>query len=407
MKKQLFLMTIMAGAICLTSCEQKQGPDVPPTPQDSTKITVNPHEVVLTAEEPSVRLAATLDPADPTATIVWSSSDTTVATVTSRGYVEATGYGECYIYASVGKAKDSCHIQVKSFLESLTFTNVAFYSPDTTTALVDPTTGEFITDTITSSDGTKYVCYIIEGTMLVFSDGIYINNSAKYDGAEQGAIIEINAPMYYGTEYLNPEEGAVRFALGKWLITSDPKADRECAPAQIDENEYVKQMKSAIEAILAEDNYSQYLKAAGATVTGPVVEVLEYNAEGEGYYSSYIPSALCEEGEFIVGDPSEVSNYMRKLDYSEVTYKAFAMDTVFGSSLVTGLNLGYNEETDEIFFNDEKVHFDESITSIYGTKSAKIAARRPISETAILNDNDMANLEKQIKDKNIRVIRVK
>ena len=415
MKKQLFLMAIMAGAICLTSCEQKQGPDVPPGPDTTktdVKVTVNPHEVVLTAEEPSIRLAATLDPADATATIVWSSSDTTVATVTSRGYVEATGYGECYIYASVGKSKDSCHIAVKTFLESLIFNNAAIANVDTTYAK-DPETGEYVVEEVTAGDGSKWNCYLAMATLYVFSDGFYVNNSGQFDGTEQGAILEVQAPMYYGTQYLNPEQGGVQFSLGEWgVFERDEETAHVGKPGKVDETEYVKQMKLFVEEFNAGGSgYGQYLKAAGETFSGTTVAVLEYDAEAEGYYNSSIPDAICKQAYFSLGAASSVSKYMRVLDFSTVTLQSLAMDTVFGSNLVTGLNLGYNTATDQIFLNDENVYYDEPFTTTFGEvpQGEEVAAAKTPMHMPILSEEPevMANLEKQIKDKNIRVIRVK
>jgi len=411
MKKQLFFMAIMAGAICLTSCEKPVGPVVPPTPQDSTKITVNPREVVLTAEEPSIRLAATLDPADPTATITWSSSDTTVAVVTSRGYVEATGYGECYIYASVGKAKDSCHVQVKTYLESLIFNNAALWRVDTTVAK-DPATGEYIIDTVTAGDGSVWRCYLAEALLYVFSDGFYVNNSGYLDGTEQGAVLEVTAPMYYGTKYLNPEQGGVQFSLGEWgVLERDEEYPHVGHPGKVDETEYVKQMKLFVDELNAGGSgYGQYLKAAGETFTGAVIDIFEYDADDATYYTSYIPAAVCDYAYFSLGAASTVSQYMRQLDFSTVTIKSLAMDTVFGSNLVTGLNLGYDATNDQVFFNDDKVYYDEPFTTTFGEVPADVspATLTPMHMPVISEDPALkARLEKQIKDKNIRVIRMK
>ena len=127
MKKQLMFVALFASAVSLVGCEEPNKP-VDPTPGGDVKIVVNPHEVVLTEEEPTIRLSATLNPADASATIVWSSSDDQIATVTNRGVVEAVDFGECYIYASVGDAKDSCHVIVKSYLESLIFNGAVMAS---------------------------------------------------------------------------------------------------------------------------------------------------------------------------------------------------------------------------------------------------------------------------------------
>lgn len=408
MKKQLMFVALFASAVSLVGCVDPNQP-VDPTPGGDVKIVVNPHEVVLTAEEPTIRLSATLDPADASATIVWSSSDDQIATVTNRGVVDAVAFGECYIYASVGDAKDSCHVIVKSYLESLIFNGAVMANVDTTYAR-DPKTGEYKVDTIEASDGSKWRVYLSMATLWVFSDGFYINSAGDFDGTEQGALLEIQAPMYYGTKYLNPEQGGVRFILGEWgVFEREEPTQHVGTPGALNETEYINQMKQFIEKFNAEDKgYANHLKAAGECVSGAQLTIMEYDAEQEGYLSSYIPEALCEHAYFSIGDPSPASEYMRLLDFSEIVYKPLAMDTTFAANW--GLNIGYDDE--HVYLNDEQVHYDESITSTYGEvpsgNESAIKARTPLN-MPILSENPalMAKIEQQIKDKNIRVIRMK
>lgn len=408
MKKQLFLMAIMAGAICLTSCEQKPGPDVPPGPDDSTKtdvkVTVNPHEVVLTAEEPSVRLAATLDPADPTATITWSSSDTTVAVVTSRGYVEATGYGECYIYASVGKAKDSCHVQVKTYLESILFNCAFLYDVDSTYAYSE-TEGKYIVDTIESSGGDTYYAYRSLATLWLFSDGFYINESGQLDGTEQGVIIEYQAPMWYATAYLNHTSRGTVFSLGDWAIREDAEnyAAHVSAPGSIDKDEFIAQMKGFIAAYNAGDeSYPNYLEAASKAVKMPYLGIRTYRTiSGQsGYFSSYIPDAIVDESVFTVtNDPYPASSWMYSLSYSNITFRP--LDGLWG------LNVD-EDEAGKLTLLDEEIYYADPINSIYGEYSSNAMQMMPtMAPLASENAEIKANLMRQLKDKNIRVIRMK
>lgn len=418
MKKQLFLMAIMAGAFCLTSCNPKDPvtPPTPPTPGGDTtkvdvKVTVTPHEVVLTAEEPTIRLAATLEPQDASVTIAWSSSDTLVATVTERGIVEATGYGDCFIYAAVGEAKDSCHVMVKSYLETVIFNSAILWDVDTTYAK-DPKSGEYKVDTLEASDGSVWHCYLSLATLYVFSDGLYINNSGDFDGTTQGTILVVEAPMYYGTKYLNPEQGGVQFSLGEWAVMEREEPTAHVGkPGFVEKDEYIKQMKLFINEFNAGgEGYAQYLKAAGEAVKASQLNILEYNADHEGYINSYIPDAICDNAYFSLGGAASFSQYMRMLDFSTVTFRPFEMDTVFGSDLVSGLNLGWDDATETIYLNDEEIHFADAITSQYGEipTGEEAPAMKPlnmpiISEDAVLK----ARLEKQIKDKDIRVIRKK
>lgn len=408
MKKQLMFVALFASAVSLVGCEEPNKP-VDPTPGGDVKIVVNPHEVVLTEEEPTIRLSATLNPADASATIVWSSSDTLIATVTNRGVVDAVAYGDCYIYASVGDAKDSCHVIVKSYLESLIFNGAVMARADTTYAR-DPETGEYKVDTIEASDGSQWRVYLSMATLWVFSDGFYINNAAEFDGTEKGALLEIQAPIYYGTKYLNPEQGGVQFTLGKWgVFEREEPTPHVGTPGALNETEYINQMKQFIEKYNAKDDgYANHLKAAGECVSGALLTLMEYDAEAEGYLSSYIPEALCENAYFSLGAASPASDIMRMLDFSEIVYKPLAMDTTFGANW--GLNIGYDDE--HVYLNDEQVHYDESITSTYGEvpsdDESAVKAKTPLN-MPILSENPalMAKIEQQIKDKNIRVIRMK
>ena len=404
MKKEFFA-ALLLGAVILVGCNPKDDPQ-----GDVTAISVSPKSVVLNDNETSIRLACTLTPKGATATVNWSSSDTTIATVTSTGYVEAQAYGECYIYAQVGELKDSCHVEIKTYLESLIFNNAALWSVDTTAAK-DPVTGEYKVDTLEASDGSVWRCYLAEALLYVFSDGFYVNSSGYLDGTEKGTVLEVTAPMYYGTKYLNPEQGGVQFSLGQWgVFASEEKRAHVGNPGAIDETEYVNQMKLFVEEYNAGGSgYGQYLKAAGETFSGAIFDIFTYDAEDETYYTSYIPAAICDYAYFSLGAASDASQYMRQLDFSEVTIKPLALDTVFGSYLVTGLNLAYDEATEQISFNDDQVYFDEPFTTTYGEVPVDESPRAmtPMHMPVISEDAALkARLEKQLKDKNIRVIRI-
>lgn len=402
MKKNLFLIALIASTVCFVGCG-KDNNDPDPNPGSDVKVTVNPHEVTLTVEEPSVRLSATLDPADPTATIVWSSSDTTVAAVNSRGYVEATGYGDCYIYAAVGESKDSCHILVKSYLESILFTGAIVWEEDTTFAQ-NPKTGEFVVDTIEASDGSQYYAYKALATLFVFSDGFYVNSSGRLDGTEKGTILEIQAPMYYATAYLNNTDKGTIFCLGEWGVTDNIQYMKEGEPGKIsDEAEYLKQMKLFLEEYNAGgEGYGQYLKAAGELFEGATLGINEYDAEGEGYYSSYIPDAVCNEATMSLNGDFPASPYMCGMDYCIAKFTPLAYDW--------GMHL---EEVSpkQLALVDEEIHWDEPIISSYGEVPAdgnQVQAMKPLHLPVISEDPVLkASLEKQFSEKSIKVLRMK
>lgn len=401
MTKKFLAFALVASAVCITACQPK---DNPVGPQDGKSLVVNPHEVVLTAEAPNIRLSATLTPDDATATIAWSSSDTTVAVVTSRGYVEATGFGDCYIYASFGNLKDSCHVLVKTFLEAITFNNAYMYMPDTTDAL-DPETGEYIIDSVTASDGITYPAYKVQAKWELYSDGFYIDNTGHFAGTEKGVILEFTAPMYYATAYLLKEEKGAVFCLGDWAITAKEFEDnvKISKPGYVDEAEYIAEMKQFVEAYNAEDNsFRAHLQAAAEHVHAPLLNTYTYSTEGDqaGYSYSYIPDAFVTEGLFTVSNEDAVSKYMYKLDYSTFTFTQL--------DLFWGMNIEKDEEG-VLTLIDEDMHYADPVTVTYGVHPTSEAKRfTKVSEPAYFKDASFqAKHQQEIKDKNIRVIRAK
>ena len=402
MTKKFLAIALAISAVCITGCQPK---DTPVGPQDGKSLVITPHEVVLNDAEPTFRLSYTLTPNDPTATITWSSSDTLVATVTNRGFVEAAGYGECYIYASFGDAKDSCHVSVKTYLESVVFNSALIWDVDTTYRLDETGKPE-----ITEYAG--YKLYLTMATLYVLSDGLYYNNSGSLDGTETGVILQIDAPMYYASAYANNMKYGITYSIGEWVVNDTAHYTLETKPATINESEYMTQMKGFIAAYNenpeSSAGWAPFLRAANEAITGPTLEVIAYDEE-DGYYSQnlIIPDALCTDARFYL-DTTEfaLSQYMTPLRYSKVTFKPFTYSNVLGVSW--GLNLSVNE-ADEVVLNDENVHFDNEITSIYGevpTGKAEVQRRLiPLKARVISEDPALkANFEQKLNKYNIKVI---
>lgn len=368
MKKQLLFAVVALSAALLVGCD----PNKPTDPTSEASLTVTPKELVLVLGDSPISLTATLKPADAGKTIKWSSSNPDVVSVTNRGYVQALDYGDAYVYASVDGLKDSCYIHVQTFLESVVFNSAIELDEDTLYDLDKE--GKPIVYEIESSSGEKYRAYKSLATLAVFSEGFYVNASGKLDGSKEGVILEFQAPMYYATAYLNNTDRGTIFCLGEWTVTPTPDPDRmkEGPATELDEVEYVAQMKNSINAIVAgEQTYVAYWQAAAKAIKNASLNYYWYDTDDQGqggYYSNYVPEAICNSARLSLNADFPASARMCGLDYCEVVYQQFAQDTVFGPTwdVNWGLNLGYNEETEEVYFNDEKVHFNPVTKSVYG-----------------------------------------
>jgi hypothetical protein len=411
MKKQLLFAVVALSAALLVGCD----PNKPTDPSTKATLTISQKVLVLVKGDNPVGLTATLTPADAGKTIKWSSSNPDVVSVTNRGFVEAVEFGDAWIYATVDGLKDSCFCHVQTYMEGVIFNSAFLYNIDTT-YYADPTTGELPTRKITASSGETFLCYESEAYLWLFSDGFYVTNSYEFGGAKQGVILEMSAPIFYGTKYLNPgADGGIIFSLGEWQITDTAgNYMRQGFPGKLNEAEYIAQQKKAIAAFVADDaSYVNYWKAAANAFDGPTLKSYEYmNIEGEtGYFSSYVPEAIAKSARvYLSGDDFPASENMYPLDYSLVEFQQLATDTVFGLDM--GLNLGYNEETNEVYFNDDQVHYNPISKAVYGNvpgeaDEAAAPQMKVLRIPAHLENQEVATrLNEQIKNNpNITIIR--
>ena len=96
---------------------------ITPVQVPATAITLNTTSQKL-AEGKTVTLAATVTPADTTDTVVWTSSNTTVATVSADGVVTAVKEGTDVITATAGNVKATCKITVSKAVVKVTKVSV-------------------------------------------------------------------------------------------------------------------------------------------------------------------------------------------------------------------------------------------------------------------------------------------
>ena len=356
MKKNVFgVLSVLALSLVLVGCD----PDKKNDNGGITGLTITPNELTFADGDSEQRLSVTFTPSGATADVVWTSTDTTVATVNNKGVVTPVYYGEAKIVATAGNYSDTCYVKVKSFLETLTFNNACIWDLDT--LAIDG--GEI--HEIEASDKTKYKAYLAKVTMYVFSEGFYVNNSDALDGSQKGALVEFDAPMYYVTNYLNGGQGGIIFSLGDWGILDGQEENTAHVglPTAIDSVNYIKNMEGVVTKINASDKtYATELQAAGECFTNSRVVIMEYDTDESGkggYYSSYIPDAVVLEGLFSTSGRNTTYNNMMALDYSVFTYKAL-------SGGWYGCNVTVNDEETALIWVDKYIHFDDEITATYG-----------------------------------------
>lgn len=90
------------------------------------EITLNNSEVELFRGE-TVQLSATVDPSEHTSSLVWSSSNSAVATVSAGGLVTAISTGQAVIYAEVMGVKAECKVTVNNYVVKLDKSSIELY----------------------------------------------------------------------------------------------------------------------------------------------------------------------------------------------------------------------------------------------------------------------------------------
>lgn len=311
MKKSLFILAALAVVTAFTSCGDDKKKD-----GVATEISILPAEDVVLAEEGSIKLTISAQPdGAKIENVVWETSDTLVATVNERGLVTAVLPGECYITATMGELTAKRKVTVKSFLETIQFTQALLYDEDTTYA-------QGKVDTIEASDGSVYYAYKSMGELWLFSEGFFVNNEGMFDGAERAAVITVYAPFYYATAHLNNAERGTIFTLGEWAVTNSAELAGKShvgEPGAVNEAAYFEDMDGFFQGYVQGDAsvYQAYLQKAGDDFTGATINEWSYNVgdDGEGGYSySYIPSGIISEASFSL-NANGSSNIMCGLDF--------------------------------------------------------------------------------------------
>jgi hypothetical protein len=381
-------------------------------PNVLTGVAVTPAEVSMVPGD-EVRLTVTPVPAtavlNDTVSVTWVSSDTSVVVVNDMGTITAVGYGKANVTATCGEFTGVCAVWVKTYYENLTFTNAFIMNIDTTTF------GDEVHE-ITTSDGSEtFNCYLGMAELWLFSDGFYINESGHLDGGQYASYIRVYAPMWYGTQYLNPEKGGVKFSLGTWKLENLP-ADSVNAhigtPGTLNEEAYMAYMDAALQYYNAGDGqmFQTYLGLIGGyvkypagwpvAIQGPTMTTMEYivDESGEGGYTySYIPDGIVTEGQWSLNGDG-VSAFMMGMDYNYLKFREIANNADY----IWGCNWLFNEDGSEIAWGDEGVmHWGEEVVYQLGElPTAEAPKMEPLHAPVMKIDYPeiAERIEKQLKE---------
>ena len=136
MKKFIIIISVMAAfAAAFTSCEKEAIVGT----ADGEGLYLNKVELTLVKGN-SEALVATVTPKD-AAKLKWASADEAVATVDSKGLVQAVGAGETTITATAAGRKVECVVFVQSPVTALTLDKTEVYIKKGETAEVNATVG--------------------------------------------------------------------------------------------------------------------------------------------------------------------------------------------------------------------------------------------------------------------------
>lgn len=394
MKKSIFsFILVAAAAVAMVGCKPGGGSEG----DDVTSVTIKPAEITLSEGE-TYRLTATVLPEGTTAEKVWASSDTIICTVDAKGNIAANTVGSCNITCTVGDKTGVCKVTVKGYEENLVFTMGILYDFE------DPDKDAEWRE-IEASSGEKFNVTKVNAIFYLFSEGLYINNSGQFDGADRGAMLEIEAPMFYGDSAHN-NGGSVYFSLGDYLIDADSAARgyAHCAyPGEIaDKANYIKNVVGGWnDALTGGSDYKTMWEAAAAEIKHTRLTELEYNAEAGGYVNSYLSEGYPVAGGWYFSGRSATYTYMYAMDYCYI--QGFVLNNDY-ENYFSGVKVEVNADSTAYVPTDDKI-YGRNIDWVYGDIDLAPARKHaPVQMVAFKRQfpEAAAQIEKQLNTKNLR-----
>lgn len=261
---------------------------------------------------------------------VWTSSDTTVAKVSTAGVVTGVDYGEADITVVSGTREATCRVVVKNYMETLTFPLAVIYDLDTETL-------DALPDTTVVRGNDEYHCVWAIAEIRLCSEGFYVDNDLEMTGADEVVMMTVYAPVLYDSV------NRIQFVLGDYEIlpAADYKVEQNIAPGGIDENAY-----KYYSEIAAKDYVALYIYG-DTTVRGELKTAWKYmgtcpyapmkyffyevgeTEEETGYYGYAYPFGYANSGVFAL-EANESLDYMCTVSYADIKASYWDDATLFG-----------------------------------------------------------------------------
>lgn len=324
MKKNLFL-TMLAVAAVLVGCEKTDNGSG--TGTSGNRFEFRESVVTLTPGS-EVRLALVDD--SKANDYVWTSSDTTVAQVSTAGVVTGVDYGEADITVVSGTREATCRVVVKNYMETLTFPLALIYDLDTETLKSLP-------DTTVVRGNDEYHCVWAIAEIRLCSEGFYVDNDLEMTGADEVVMMTVYSPVLYDSV------NRIQFVLGDYEIlpAADYKVEQNIAPGGIDEDAYKYYSEIAAKDYVAYEYYGDTTvsnrlvmawKYMGTCLYAPMKYLFYEVGETEeetGYYSYAYPFGYANSGVFAL-DANESLDYMCTVSYADIKASYWDDATFFG-----------------------------------------------------------------------------
>lgn len=188
-------------------------------PIPATSISLSPSSLSFGTTGVSQTLVATLLPRDTTDTVAWSSSDTSVATVSQSGVVTSVAVGNATITATAGNVAATCSVEVvQASLESISATYTQSGTVYNTDSL-DTLESDLIVVAYWDNSTTSIVAsndYTLSGTLTVGTSTILVSYGGKTDTFDVTVSYADPRPLIHKWDFtrsLVDEKSSLTFSL--------------------------------------------------------------------------------------------------------------------------------------------------------------------------------------------------